>query len=331
MIYAAAPLGNVVLANPSSVYFIGAIVAVLAVTYPVAIWKKVSFTAATVMANIAIFIIYMAPLNDDIYGDVVTTLGFDNTSLQTGEGLWGLFTHMYIHANFLHVFFNMFILFIMGIHFEDRVGWRYMALVYWGTGILGAGVVNGFLELPREIIGIGASGAISGVLGAFAVMYPRDRVPMVIIFIILPRVQVAFGALVFILFETLLEFTSVVLPGMGNVSHTAHLAGAVVGVAFGYVMLKAGVQAPKPAARLGRRLDQLDYEALRPLARKPENSKRLDALIEEDIPEVKEVLLDDLVSRLRCPECDSIVMLKGSSVKCEKCTWQLDLRKGREA
>ena len=327
LIYGATPHGDVVLENPDSVYFIAAIITVLAVTYPVALWRKMSFTAATVIANIVIFIIYMAPMNNAIYSDVVTTLGFNNTSLRTGEGLWGLFTHMYIHASFLHVFFNMFILFIMGIHFEDRVGWKYMALVYWGTGILGAGVVNGIIGLPREFIGIGASGAISGVLGAFAVMYPRDKVPMVIIFIILPRVPVALGALVFILFETFLEFTSIGLPGMGNVSHTAHLAGAMMGVVFGYVMLRMKVEAPKPGARLGRRLDQLDYEQLRPLARRPENAQRLDALIKEDIPEVKEVLLEDLVSRLRCPTCDSIIMLKGSAVRCEKCTWRLDLRK----
>ncbi len=201
MIYGRAPLGGVALEDPNSVYVITLIIAVMVGTYVFAIWRKMSFTAATVIANVVIFIIYMAPMNTDIFEDVVRTLGFNNSSLQTGEQLWGLFTHMYIHANFLHVFFNMFILFIMGIHFEDRVGWKWMAIVYWGTGVLGGGLLAGFLTLPRIVIGIGASGAISGILGAFDIMYPRDRVPMVIIFIILPRVQVALGALVFILFR----------------------------------------------------------------------------------------------------------------------------------
>jgi len=318
----------VVLENPASAYIIAAILCVIVGTYIIAIWKKMSFTAATVIANIVIFIIYMAPRNPEIFEDVVRTLGFNNSSLQTGEGLWGLFTHMYIHASFLHVFFNMFILFIMGIHFENRVGFMWMAIVYWGTGILGGGLLAGLITLPNITIGIGASGAISGILGAFAIMYPRDRVPMVIIFIILPRVQVAFGALVFILFQTFMLLFAVQLPGMENVSYLAHLAGAAVGVAFGFIMMKKGVEAPKPGAKLGRKLDHLDYSPLGELAYHPANKKRYEALIEEDIPEVKEVLLEDLVSHLRCPDCSSILTLKGTTVRCEGCDWKADLRKG---
>lgn len=329
MIYCRIPLGTVVLLNPASAYVIAAILCVIVGTYIIAIWKKMSFTAATVIANIVIFIIYMAPMNDDIFRDVVNTLGFNNSSLQTGEGLWGLFTHMYIHASFLHVFFNMFILFIMGIHFENRVGFKWMAIVYWGTGFLGGGLLAGFLTLPDIVIGIGASGAISGILGAFAIMYPRDRVPMVIIFIILPRVQVALGALVFILFQTFMLLFAVQLPGMGNVNYLAHLTGAMVGVAFGYIMMKKGVEAPKPGAKLGRKLDNLDYSPLGELAYHPANKERYKALVAEDIPEVKEVLLEDLVSRLRCPDCSSILTLKGTTVRCEGCDWKADLRRGK--
>ncbi len=318
-----------VLLNPASAYVIAAILCVIVGTYIIAIWRKMSFTAATVIANIIIFIIYMAPGNEEIIKDVFYNLGFNNSAFETGEGWWGLFTHMYIHANFLHVFFNMFIFFIMGIHFEDRVGFKWMAIVYWGTGIIGAGIINGYITLPDVVIGIGASGAISGVLGAFAIMYPRDRVPMVIIFIILPRVPVALGALVFILFETFMSFAQISFPGLGNVSHTAHLAGAAVGVVFGFIMMKKGVEAPKPGAKLGRKLDSLDYSPLGELAYHPANKERYEALLKEDIPEVKEVLLEDLVSRLRCPDCSSILTLKGTTVRCEGCAWKADLRKGR--
>ncbi len=317
------------LEDPNSVYIIGLIIAVMVGTYVYAIWRKMSFTAATVIANVIIFIIYSAPMNADIFEDVVRTLGFNNSSLQTGEQLWGMFTHMYIHANFLHVFFNMFILFIMGIHFEDRVGFMWMAIVYWGTGILGGAVLTGYLTLPSITIGIGASAAISGILGAFAIMYPWDRVPMVIIFIILPRVQVAVGALIFILFQTFMLMFAIQLPGMGNVSYLAHLGGAMVGVAFGYVMMKKGVEAPKPGSKLGKRLEGLDYTPLGELAYSPANQERYEALLAEDIPEVKEVLLEDLVSRVRCPRCSSILTLKGTTVRCEGCDWKADLRKGR--
>jgi membrane associated rhomboid family serine protease len=314
--------------DPSSPYIILVIVAIMVGVYPIALWRKMSFTYATIIANAVIFIIYIAPRSADIYYDVVYNLGFANTSLETGEGLWGLYTHMYIHADFLHVFFNMFILFLMGVPFEQRVGWKWMAVIYWGTGILGGGLLNGWLTLSDPTIGIGASAAISGIIGAFAMMYPRDRIPMVIIFIILPRVQVAFGALVFVLFQTFLAIISSALPyGLGNIGYTAHLAGFMVGVGMGWVLARKGIEAPGAQAALGRRLDRLDYERIRPLVRKPADVGRLDALIAEDIPEVKEVLQEDLVSRLRCPECDSIMFLKGSHLRCERCSWQLDLRK----
>jgi membrane associated rhomboid family serine protease len=318
--------------DPASPYIIVVLVAIMVGVYPFALWRKMSFTYATIIANAVIFIIYIAPRSVAIYQDVVYNLGFTNSSLETGEGLWGLYTHMYIHADFLHVFFNMFILFLMGAPFEERVGWKWMAVVYWGTGILGGGVINGFLLLPEPITGIGASAAISGIIGAFAMMYPNDRIPMVIIFIILPRVQVAFGALVFILFQTFLAFVSSQLPyGLGNVGYTAHLAGVMVGVAIGWVLARKGIESPTPGAALGRKLDKVDFERLRPLVRRPANEERLNALIAEDIPEVKEVLVEDLISRVRCPECDSIVMLhKGHTLKCERCQWQLDLRKGKD-
>lgn len=300
--------------------------------YPFAIWKKISFTATTVIVNAIIFLIYYAPYDPEVVYDVFSNLGFNNQSLRTGEGLWALYTHMYIHADFMHVFFNMLILFLMGSHFEQRVGFKWMAIIYWTTGILGGGVINGWLTISEPTIGIGASAAISGIIGSFAIMYPRDRVPMVLIFIILPRVQVAFGALVFILFQTFMAFVQSSLPfGLGNVGYTAHLAGVMVGVAIGFILVKkGGVEAPSSGARLGRKLEGLDYERMRPLVRKPANEQRLDALKAEDIPEVKEVLLEDLVSRVRCPECDSILMLhRGHSLKCESCEWKMDLRKGR--
>jgi membrane associated rhomboid family serine protease len=322
----------VVFASEASVYVIPIIVAIMVGVYPLAIWRKMSFTAATVIANVIIFAIYFIPggAGGPIYYDVVRTLGFNNQEMASGEALYTLYTHMYIHADFFHVIFNMFLFYIMGIHFEHRVGFKWMAIVYWTTGILGGGVLNGILTISTNTTGIGASAAISGVIGTFAIMYPRDRVPMVLIFIILPRVQVAFGALVFILFQSFMMFFAVSIhPSLGTISYTAHLAGVMVGVVIGFILLKKGVEAPQPGASLSRRLDRLDYEKLRPLLRKPANEQRLDSIIGEDIPEVKEVLLEDLISRLRCPECDSIMMMKGALVRCEKCEWRLDLRAGK--
>jgi membrane associated rhomboid family serine protease len=92
--------------SSSSIYVVIVLVAIMVGIYPIAIWRKMSFTAATVFANAAIFIIYFGPNNADLYWDVVVNLGFKNSSLHTGEDLFTLYTHMYIHADFLHVIFT---------------------------------------------------------------------------------------------------------------------------------------------------------------------------------------------------------------------------------
>ena len=316
--------------HPASPYIIVAIIATIAASYGLVWWKRVSFTVATVAANFIAFLIYFVPgfFIPEIYDDVVLTLGFRNTTLQTGEYAWGLFTHMYIHAGVLHLAFNMIMLFLMGIPFEDRVGRRNAALVYVLSGMLGGGLLNAAVTLAGgPSIGVGASGAISGIIGAFAVMYPNDRIPMVLGFIIVPNVQVVVGAMVFLLMETALMFLDFfAIPGLGNVSHTAHLGALVVGVVVGFVMLRLGVEAPTFRSRAAGRMDKLDVSPLRQLANRPGLSERYDTLAKEDIPEVREALIEDFVARSRCPRCDSILELKGATVRCTKCDFRLDIK-----
>ena len=323
--------------HPASPYIIAAVIATIGASYALVWWKRVSFIVATVAANFIAFLIYFVPgfFVPEIYEDVVLGLGFRNTTLLSGRYAWGLFTHMYVHAGVLHLAFNMIVLFLMGIPFEDRVGRRNAALVYVLSGMLGGGLLNAAVTLAGgPSIGIGASGAISGIIGAFAVMYPNDRIPMILGFIIVPNVQVVVGAMVFLLMETALMFLDAfAIPGMENVSHTAHLAALVAGVVIGFVMLRLGVEAPAERSRAAGRMDRLDVGPLKQLANRPGLAERYAALAKEDIPEVREALLEDLVARARCPRCDSILELRGHSVRCAKCDFRLDLKadRGRKA
>ena len=320
--------------HPASPYIIAAILATIVGSYVVVWWRRTSFVVATAAANFIIFILYFAPgyFVPEIYNDVVYNLGFRSQTILDGRQLWGLLTHMYIHAGVLHLAFNMIVLFLMGLPFEDRIGRRNVAIVYLLSGMLGGAVLNAFVELAfGPTIGIGASGAISGIIGAFAVMYPRDRIPMVLVFIIVDRVPVALGALVFLGVETVLMFTGFdMAPGTGgNVSHTAHISALAVGVVIGFVMLKLGVEAPTYASRAKGRMGRLDLEPLRALAKGPSLTEKYEAMAKEDIPEVQEALLQDFVARTRCPRCDSILELKGASVRCAKCDFRMDLKPGR--
>jgi membrane associated rhomboid family serine protease len=316
----------------ASPYIIAAIVAIIIGSYVWLFLRKSSFVMVTIVANFLVFLVY-APfslLDPDVYGEVVRTLADRSLTIVDGEQLWGLFTHMYMHGGVIHLAFNMIVLMLFGLPFEDRIGRKNVAIVYLVTGVLGGAILYSVFVIPRLQWAVGASSAISGILGAFAVMYPRDRIMMPLGFIIVPNVPVAIGALVFIGFQTVLMFFAVRLPGIeGQPAYLSHLAALVVGVGVGFVMLKIGVEAPTFEARARKRMGKLDLDALAGLATTPSLKAKYEALVGEDISEVKEVLLEDFVSRARCPQCDSILEIKGHRVECAKGDWRLEIKQGR--
>ena len=81
-----------------------------------------------------------------------------------------LFSHMFLHANFEHLFWNMVFLFAFGFSVEMILGWRIFVPTYLLAGI-GSGLFYLFIEPNSAIPGIGASGAISGLTGMYTVLY----------------------------------------------------------------------------------------------------------------------------------------------------------------
>lgn len=133
---------------------------------------------------------------------------------------WTLITHMFLHANFAHIFFNMYALFLFGPFLERKIGPQRFLLVYFASGIVAA---IGFSLLRPGSSALGASGAIMGMVGALILVMPHLRL-LFLFFIPMPLwvAGLAWAALdIFGLFyET----------GIGNI---AHLIGLVVGLGFG--------------------------------------------------------------------------------------------------
>lgn len=91
------------------------------------------------------------------------------------DSLWPFVTSMFLHAGWMHVFSNMWVLWIFGDNVEERMGPVRFALFYLTCGIL-AGVAH-FLANPHSTVPtVGASGAVAGVLGAYFVLFPTARV-----------------------------------------------------------------------------------------------------------------------------------------------------------
>ncbi len=143
---------------------------------------------------------------------------------------WQVVTYMFVHAGWWHIFFNMLTLFLFGTQLEHRVGGLDFLLLYFvcgiGAGLVTLGVNNatGIGTIPV----VGASGAIYGVLLAFAAFFPDTRM---YIFGLLPlRAPVAVG-----LFAAI-AIVSQVFNLQTGVANIAHLSGLVF--AFLYLLVR---------------------------------------------------------------------------------------------
>jgi membrane associated rhomboid family serine protease len=144
--------------------------------------------------------------------------------------VWELVTYMFVHGGPGHLLFNMLTLYLMGVELERMWGSRYFTKFYFVCGI-GAGVTQVLLGLLPGSIGdqfyytstIGASGAIYGILLAYALYFPTRPILMFFLF------PVPAKYFVMILGGLALLFA---MGGGGGVAHTAHLGGLVTGYLY---------------------------------------------------------------------------------------------------
>lgn len=141
--------------------------------------------------------------------------------------VWQIFTYMFLHGSVLHLLLNMFFLWMFGCEVERTLGTREFLKYYFICG-LGAGVLHVLFSLGSSTPVVGASGAIYGVMVAFAVLFP-DRVITLLLFLILP-IQIKAKYLVMIF--AAISVISGIFYGHDGVAHFAHLGGMVVGFAY---------------------------------------------------------------------------------------------------
>jgi membrane associated rhomboid family serine protease len=164
-----------------------------------------------------------------------------------------LFTSMFMHGGWLHIIGNMLFLWVFGNNIEERMGRLKFLLFYVLAGLI-AVYTQAFIDPGSTAPTIGASGAIAGVLGAYALLFPRARV-LTLIFIIFFVTLVEIPALVLLALWFILQFVPAlgqVAVGSGGdqgVAYFAHVGGFVFGLAVAGAMLAAMRRRP-PEARL---------------------------------------------------------------------------------
>lgn len=138
---------------------------------------------------------------------------------------WQLISYMFLHADFTHIFFNMFALWMFGMELENLWGAKRFLIYYLICG-LGAALSNLLIAPFFSQVGptIGASGSIYGILVAFGYLFPNRQI---YIYFLIP-----IKAKYLVILYMALEIFAVASQSESGIAHVAHLGGAVVGLIY---------------------------------------------------------------------------------------------------
>lgn len=191
-----------------------------------------------IVVNVLIWLYQITLSVEDIEG-FLYQYGIIPLEIVGGDDLYTLFTSMFLHAGLMHLAGNMLFLWIFADNIEAVVGSLYFAVFYLLGGLF-ATAVHIYLDPGSSIPTVGASGAISAVMGTYLIMFPKSRVKM--IFFIFFRRPFYISSLLFLGFW----FVQQLISGMGvigaesaeeagGVAWWAHIGGFVYGMILGVV------------------------------------------------------------------------------------------------
>ena len=170
-----------------------------------------------------------------------------------------LFYSLFLHGGFLHLFGNMLFLWIYGDNVEYRLGRLAYLLWYLATGVA-ATLFFALFALDSTVPLVGASGAISGVLGFYFLWFPRNTVRLFVFLfpffmnVVAVRARLVLGVYLFV--DNVLPFLISTGGGGGGVAHGAHIGGFVAGIAGAWMIDRRSVQSRKAGYTTDAALDE---------------------------------------------------------------------------
>ena len=193
-------------------------------------------TYALIAANVLVFLI-MLMLPDDLEGRTKFSLGAipavifqikaiaaQDAILPSSVDFLSILSSQFLHAGWWHLIGNMLYLWVFGNNIEDAMGHVRFLIFYLLCGT-GAALINAGMDPNSVIPTIGASGAISGVLGAYLLLYPRARVMVFAFYMLLPLPAfLVLGMWIF------MQVANLGGGGASNIAWWAHIGGFAVGM-----------------------------------------------------------------------------------------------------
>lgn len=176
-------------------------------------------TAFLIVINTIFFLCTISNLNH-----YIDLFGFTSGKLLDGR-FFTIITYMFLHGNIWHLIFNMWFLWVFGSNLESHLGKVKFLAFYLLCGIGGAIVYALAMSDPTAAV-IGASGAISGVLGGYLVYFPKNKIKTFFFFFV-----ASIPAVIYIFVWFLLQLFST--SGIDTpVAYWVHIGGFVSGLAF---------------------------------------------------------------------------------------------------
>ncbi|MFL2941813.1 MAG: rhomboid family intramembrane serine protease [Candidatus Poseidoniales archaeon] len=284
----------------------------LSVTY-YCIRNQFMVSQSLVFINFAIFaswwILYLVSPNYGVQAFV--DLGFRSEYLDSPQiRLFTIFTAMFMHAGSMHILMNMLVLILLGVPFEERIGSKSFLKIYLISGLLGSlvtGSISVWEQSGLSTLNIGASGAVFGIMGGFALLYPRDEIPMLLGPIFMHRVPVLLATIVFVAMETLY----VGMNTQDGIGHGTHMASFVAGVLLAPRLLSQEIQTSNEV--------NFDYKALEKLSSiTGKGTYEIEMIKKSDEKELVDAWVSKFWELQECPDCNNSLTTEAECLDCGK-------------
>lgn len=200
---------------------------------------KPLFSYTLILINVLVFG-YEIMLTPDQSEMMVTTYGAIPQEIIQGQDMYTLFSCMFLHGGWMHLIGNMLFLWVFADNIEAVVG-TFNFMIFYIIGGVAASAIHIFFNPYSEVPMVGASGAISAVMGAYLIMFPSSRIKvLILIFFTTAYVPALFFLGIWIVQQ--------LVAGVGSLNPTtaesagvawwAHIGGFIFGVVAGFIARK---------------------------------------------------------------------------------------------
>ena len=188
-------------------------------------------TYGLILINIFIFVSYWPILGDPSkINPLFQNWALVPASINEGKAYLGLLTSIFFHGSFMHLLGNMLFLHIYGDNLEDKMGHFWFLIFY-----LFAGVFANFAQFAADPFSsvpvIGASGAVAAVMGGYLLLFPKARIDILFIFVIIFKIIPIRAWVVLGIWFVLQLYNGLAVPAsVSGVAYWAHIGGFIFGV-----------------------------------------------------------------------------------------------------